>query len=89
VFYVPPFNPPKRTNYGESILKDPRLPLDYLVYLFGPEVKDLIVRLEGELNKAQTGTQSELLQLLIGRDAEARYQIPVHEQLVQIKSIVG
>ena len=89
VFYVPPFNPPKRTNYGQSILKDPRLPLEYLIYLFGPEVKDLIVRLEAELTKAQNGTQSELLQLLIGRDAEARYQIPVHEELVQIKSFVG
>jgi len=85
----PPFNPPKRTNYGQSILKDPRLPLEYLIYLFGPEVKDLIVRLEAELTKAQNGTPSELLQLLIGRDAEARYQIPVHEDLVQIKSFVG
>lgn len=88
VFYVPPFNPPKRTNYGESILKDPRLPVDYLIYLFGPEVKDLIVRLEAELTKAQNGTQSELLQLLIGRDAEARYQIPQHETLVQIQSSI-
>ena len=46
VFYVPPFNPPKRENYGYSIQEDPRVPLDYLIYLFGPEVKDVIVRLE-------------------------------------------
>ncbi len=83
VFYVPPFNPPKRANYGKSILEDPRLPLDYLLYLFGEEVKDVLVRLEAELKKSQEGGQSELLQLLIGRDAETRYRI--RPELVQIK----
>ncbi len=87
VFYVPPFNPPKRSNYGKSILEDPRLPLDYLMYLFGPEVEDVIVRLEQELIRAQDGGSSELLQLLIGRDAETRYRIP--EPLVRIKTSKG
>jgi hypothetical protein len=87
VFYVPPFNPPKRANYGKSILEDPRLPLEYLLYLFGPEVKTVIVRLEAELNKAQNGTPSEILQLLIGRDADTRFQ--VRPQLVQIQSRMG
>jgi DMSO reductase family type II enzyme iron-sulfur subunit len=82
VFYVPPFNPPKRGNYGKSLLEDPRLPLDYLVYLFGPRVKDVIVRLEQELVRAQAGGRSEILQLLIGRDAATRYQ--VRPDLVQI-----
>jgi nitrate reductase beta subunit len=84
VFYVPPFNPPKRESYGKSILEDPRLPLDYLVQLFGPEVKDVISQLEAELKKAQTGGPSEVLQLLIGRDAGTRYRI--RPELVQIKS---
>ena len=84
VYYVPPFNPPKRSNYGKSILEDPRLPLDYLIYLFGPEVKDVIRRLEAELVQAQRGEKSELLQLLIGRDDATRYRI--RPQLVQIKS---
>ncbi|HVP42502.1 MAG TPA: 4Fe-4S dicluster domain-containing protein [Terriglobales bacterium] len=83
VFYVPPFNPPKRGNYDKSILEDPRLPLDYLIYLFGPEVQDLITRLEAELKTTQAGGRSELLQLLIGRDAETRYRIK--PELVQIK----
>jgi len=83
VFYVPPFNPPKRSNYGKSILEDPRLPLDYLVYLFGDEVKDVLVRLESELKRVQEGGQSDVLQLLIGRDAETRYHI--RPELVQIK----
>jgi dimethylsulfide dehydrogenase subunit beta/complex iron-sulfur molybdoenzyme family reductase subunit beta len=87
VFYVPPFNPPKRLDYGKSILEDPRLPLEYLLYLFGPAVRGVIVRLEAELTKVQSGTSSELLQLLIGRDAETRYQI--RPQLVQIQSRIG
>lgn len=84
VFYVPPFNPPKRANYGKSILEDPRLPLDYLVYLFGEEVKDVVVRLESELKTAQGGGRSELLQLLIGRDAATRYRI--QPRLLQIET---
>jgi dimethylsulfide dehydrogenase subunit beta/complex iron-sulfur molybdoenzyme family reductase subunit beta len=75
VYYVPPFNPPKRGNAGRSILADPRLPLDYLKYLFGPEVVRVIERLEGELARAQKGEKSEVLQLLIGRDASVRYKI--------------
>jgi complex iron-sulfur molybdoenzyme family reductase subunit beta len=83
VFYVPPFNPPKRANYDKSILEDPRVPLDYLIYLFGPEVRGVITRLEAELKRAQSGGRSELLQLLIGRDNETRYRIK--PELVQIK----
>ena len=62
----------------------PRSWCDYLVYLFGEEVKDVLVRLEAELAKAQDGEKSEVLQLLIGRDAETRYSI--RPQLVQIKT---
>ena len=75
VYYVPPFNPPRRANYGKSILHDPRIPLGYLRYLFGPGVDDVLLRLEAELKKAQAGGKSELLQLLIGRDAETRYRV--------------
>jgi dimethylsulfide dehydrogenase subunit beta/complex iron-sulfur molybdoenzyme family reductase subunit beta len=81
---LPPFNPPRRANYGKSIQEDPRVPLEYLVYLFGEDVKDVLNRLESELKKSQSGGQSEVLQLLIGRDAETRYRI--RPQLVQIQS---
>ena len=84
VYYVPPFNPPKTENYGKSILEDPRIPLDYLVYMFGEDVKDVLQRLEAELKKAQEGGRSEVLQLLIGRDAETRFH--VRPQLVQIQT---
>ena len=75
VYYVPPFNPPKEGYAGSSMLEDPRLPLDYLKYLFGPRVADVIEFLHGELVKAQTGGISEVLQLLIGRDEGTRYRI--------------
>jgi len=75
VYYVPPFNPPKEGNAGKSILDDPRLPLDYLQYLFGPKVVSVIEFLESELTKAQSGENSEVLQLLIGRDSAVRYRI--------------
>jgi complex iron-sulfur molybdoenzyme family reductase subunit beta len=75
VYYVPTINPPKAGHAGRSALEDPRLPLDYLKYLFGPEVVDVIKRLERELVRAQNGERSELLQLLIGRDDGVRYRI--------------
>ena len=75
VYYVPPFNPPKEGHAGRSILEDPRLPLDYLKYLFGPKVVGVIEYLESELIKAQSGQPSEVLQLLIGRDDAARYRL--------------
>ncbi len=77
VYYVPPFNPPRRGRYGadRSILDDPRVPMKYLEYLFGPRVREVIVRLETELRTVQSGGRSEVLDLLIGRDADARYRI--------------
>jgi hypothetical protein len=63
------------------------MPMDYLKYLFGDEVVDVIRRLEGELHRAQNGGTSEVLQLLIGRDDQVRYQIPKHEDLVQIQGV--
>jgi hypothetical protein len=85
VFYVPPFNPPRTGSYGKSVLEDPRMPMDYLKYLFGDEVVEVMRRLEGELHRAQSGGTSEVLQLLIGRDDHVRYQIPKRENLVQIQ----
>jgi hypothetical protein len=63
------------------------MPMDYLKYLFGDEVIDVIRRLEGELRRAQNGGVSDVLQLLIGRDEQVRYQIPKREDLVQIQGV--
>jgi dimethylsulfide dehydrogenase subunit beta/complex iron-sulfur molybdoenzyme family reductase subunit beta len=75
VYYIPPFNPPRTGNYGKSILDDPRLPVKYLEYLFGPRVIEVIGRLETELKCVQGRGKSEILDLLIGRDADTRYRI--------------
>ncbi len=85
VYYVPPFNPPKEGAAGRSILEDPRLPHEYLHYLFGARVIKVIQRLENELQKAQSGKPSEVLQLLIGRDDSIRYRL-VPERVPQAAS---
>jgi DMSO reductase family type II enzyme iron-sulfur subunit len=76
VYYVPPFNPPRRGNSGKGLLEDPRIPWKTLTDLFGPKVKEVAERLEAELATAQAGGRSEVLQLLIGRDDSVRYRIP-------------
>jgi hypothetical protein len=48
-------------------------------------VVDVIRRLEGELHRAQNGGNSDVLQLLIGRDEHVRYQIPKPQNLVNIQ----
>ncbi|MBZ0256371.1 hypothetical protein K8I31_09925, partial [bacterium] len=75
VYYVPPFNPPKHGKANNRVLDDPRLPLDYLKYLFGPKVVKVIKFLENELINTQNGEISEVLQLLIGRSGETRYRV--------------
>jgi nitrate reductase beta subunit len=75
VYYVPPFNPPRRGNSGKGLLEDPRIPWKTLTDLFGPKVKEVAQRLEAELSTAQAGGRSEVLQLLIGRDDSVRYRI--------------
>ncbi len=79
VYYVPPLSPPKEGRPGSSVLDDPRLPIDYLKYLFGPGVIKVMEFLEQELRRAQAGAPSEVLQLLVGRDADVRYRIVPHE----------
>jgi dimethylsulfide dehydrogenase subunit beta/complex iron-sulfur molybdoenzyme family reductase subunit beta len=75
VYYVPPFLPPKGGRAGARLIDDPRLPLDYLRYLFGNEVVRVLDFLDRELERAQGGGRSEVLQLLIGRDDSVRYRI--------------
>lgn len=75
VYYVPPFSPPKDGRPGASVLDDPRLPLEQLKYFFGEGVVEVIGRLEGELKRAQAGGKSEVLQLLIGRNAGVRFRV--------------
>ena len=75
VFYVPPFSPPRTGHPDARVLDDPRFPIEYLRYLFGPEVDDVIRKLHAELARSQNGGHSELLQLLIGRTADDRFHV--------------
>ncbi len=43
----------------------PRIPLDYLEYLFGPRVGAVLEKLRGELQTVRSGGESEMLQTLI------------------------
>jgi Fe-S-cluster-containing dehydrogenase component len=81
VYYVPPFLPAKGGVAGKSLVEDPRLPIDYLKYLFGDGVVSVLQYLESELQRAQRGEKSDVLQLLIGRNESVRYRIVPHEVL--------
>jgi len=67
VFYVPPMSPPKLDEKGRPT-GEPRIPAEYLVGLFGEQVRDALATLEGERAKRRSGEPSELMDLLIAYD---------------------
>lgn len=66
VFYVPPMSSPKYDEDGNPT-DEPRIPLDYLEYLFGPGVKNALDKIDSERARAANGEDSELMDLLIAR----------------------
>lgn len=67
IFYVPPDGGPLRyDDTGRIDESRPRIPDDYLVSLFGPEVLNALAVLKDERKKVQRGEKSELMDLLIG-----------------------
>lgn len=66
VFYVPPMSPPKIDADGNPT-DEPRIPPEYLEFLFGPEVHAVMKRVESERQKKMRGEDSELMDLLISR----------------------
>ena len=65
VFYVPPLAPPRFDENGEIDESQPRIPEEYLVYLFGPVVLETLEILKAEMAKTRAGGKSELMDLLI------------------------
>ncbi len=65
VFYVPPLAPPRYDENGELDGTKPRIPDEYLISLFGPEVMGALAVLRGEMEKKRAGQPSELMDLLI------------------------
>ena len=66
VYYVPPMSPPKLDDEGNPT-GEPRIPLEYLVSLFGPKVEGVLELIDFEKAKKQRGEESELMDLLISR----------------------
>ena len=75
VFYVPPMLPPNFDENGD-VAPDPRVPLDYLQYLFGPQVDEALKVMQNEMEKKQKGEDSELMDLLIAKEWKSLFSIP-------------
>jgi ethylbenzene hydroxylase subunit beta/complex iron-sulfur molybdoenzyme family reductase subunit beta len=65
VYYVPPTNPARFDEDGHLDAAKPRIPEDYLRFLFGQAGIDAMTTLNGELEKVRGGNKSELLDVLI------------------------
>jgi ethylbenzene hydroxylase subunit beta/complex iron-sulfur molybdoenzyme family reductase subunit beta len=65
VYYVPPLSPPLFDENGDVIEGSERIPREYLVSLFGPEVNRVLATLKEEMAKTRSGEKSEILDTLI------------------------
>jgi hypothetical protein len=65
VYYVPPISPPRIDEQGNLDLTKPRIPTEYLKFLFGEEVVPALEILNAEMAKTKTGGKSEILDTLI------------------------
>ena len=74
VFYVPPSLPPKFDAEGR-FSDEPRIPTEYLRYLFGPEVDQALITIMEEMERKKEGKASELMDLLIARDWKSLFKI--------------
>ncbi len=75
VFYVPPILPSSFDEQGR-FSEDPRVPMDYLRYLFGPEVDAALITMHEEIERKKAGKASELMDLLIAREWKSLFNIP-------------
>jgi DMSO reductase family type II enzyme iron-sulfur subunit len=65
VYYVPPMAPPCFDEDGNIDESTPRIPMEYLRFLFGSEVDQALETLKAEMAKKRRGEESELMDLLI------------------------
>ncbi|MGI9329440.1 MAG: 4Fe-4S dicluster domain-containing protein [Gammaproteobacteria bacterium] len=75
VYYVPPILPPTFDEEGR-FSDEPRVPMEYLRYLFGPEVDQALITIMEEMDRKKEGKSSELMDLLIARDWKSLFNIP-------------
>jgi len=67
VYYVPPLAPPRLDGSGNIDSSQPRIPMDYLRSLFGPDVESVLQRLNEEIDKKRRKEESEIMDTLIVR----------------------
>jgi nitrate reductase beta subunit len=65
VYYIPPISPPRFDASGNIDESKPRIPTEYLKYLFGEEVEAALATLQAEMAKTKAGGKSELMDTLI------------------------
>jgi len=65
VYYVPPISPPRFDAEGNIDESKPRIPTEYLRYLFGDQVDAALATLQAEMAKTKAGGKSELMDMLI------------------------
>jgi DMSO reductase family type II enzyme iron-sulfur subunit len=76
IYYVPPMLPSRFDDEGDFDDSEPRVPMEYLRYLFGPQVDQALITLHEEMEKKQDGKSSELMDLLIAREWKSLFHIP-------------
>ena len=84
VYYVPPMLPQSFDAEGR-FSDEPRVPTEYLRYLFGPDVDQALITLDAEMDRKKEGKASELMDLLIAKDWKSLFNITD----VQITSSTG
>ncbi|MDH5255122.1 MAG: respiratory nitrate reductase subunit beta [Gammaproteobacteria bacterium] len=84
VYYVPPMLPASFDAEGR-FSDEPRVPTEYLRYLFGPGVDQALITLDAEMDRKKEGKPSELMDLLIAKDWKSLFNITD----VQITSSTG
>ena len=75
VFYVPPILPPSFDAEGR-FSDAPRVPIEYLRSLFGPQVDRALDTLQQEMQRHTQENRSELMDLLIAKDWKHMFKIP-------------
>jgi DMSO reductase family type II enzyme iron-sulfur subunit len=76
VYYVPPMLPSRFDDQGDFDDSEPRVPMEYLRYLFGPGVDGALATLHAEMERKQAGKPSVLMDLLIAREWKSLFNIP-------------
>lgn len=76
VYYVPPILAAAFDGQGD-FSDEPRVPLEYLRSLFGAEVDRALVTLQQEMERRRAGQPSELMDLLIAREWQQLFGIPI------------